>query len=134
MAQRTQMKVFCAAVCVVVAMLCAINCEAMLALVNGVAAVAVWRVGFGRRVQSVEAEAFIARLRVADGDAENRDAMVLATVWPHVISAPILPSPKRAFAATSVVFRDEFLALQWRALATRLRHQSRAASWPRVKG
>ena len=134
MTQRTQMELFCAAVCLVIALMCAFNRAPVLAVVHAIAAVIAWLVGLGRKVESVAVEAFINRLRDASDDADNRDAMMVATVWPNVIFAPILPSQKCALTLMSVVFRDEFSAEQWRALSTRLRHQPRATPWPPANG
>ena len=134
MRQRTQLKLFCAVVCVLIAMLCAFNRAPILAVLHGFAAFVVARIGFGRKVESAGMEAFVRRLRDASYDGETRDTMVLATVWPNVISAPIVPSPKRALTVMSIVFRDEFSASQWRTLSTRLRHQPRAALWPHAGG
>ena len=106
----------------------------MLAVANGVAAVVVWRAGFGRKVESVDVDAFINQLQEASDGGTDCDTTALATVWPKVIWAPIVPSQKRALPTTSIVFRDELLPSQWRMLATRLRHQSRAALRPHKAG
>lgn len=134
MMQRAQAKLFCAAVCVVIAALCALNRAPILAALYGVVAIVVWHVGFGRKVESADMEAFSAGLQDASHERENHDTMVLATVWTKVISAPILPAEKRSLTATYIVFRDEFSASQWRALSTRLRHQPRATPWPPANG
>lgn len=130
MTQRTRVKLFCAAACLMIAVLCVLNRAPILAAVNGVAVIVVLCVRFGREVESADIDAFISRLKEASRDGENHCEMVRATVWPRVISAPILPPPKRQFTLTTIVYRDELSASHWRALATRLRHQSRAALWP----
>lgn len=134
MTQRTQMELFCVAVCLVIALICAFNRAPVLAVVHAVAGGIAWLVGFGSRVESVAVEAFIKRLRDVSDDAENRDAVVLGTVWPNVMFAPILPSQKCTLTLMSVVFRDELSTEQWRALSTRLRHQPRATPWPPANG
>lgn len=127
MTQRAQVKLFCAAVCVLVAVLCVFSRAPILAVAHIVAAVFAWRVGLARKVESVNVNAFINQLQDASDKGERRDTSVLATVWPNVIFAPMLPSQKRLLPLMSIVFRDEFSSSQWRALSTRLRHQPRAA-------
>ena len=127
MTQRDRGKLFCAVACVLVATLCAFSQAPILAIAHSVAAIAVWRVDFGRRVESGKLDAFINELQDASYDGENHDISALATVWPGVICAPILRSQNRALLRMSIVFRDEFLPAQWRLLSTRLRHQPRAA-------
>ena len=127
MLQRERYKLFCVAACVLVVILCAISQAPILAMAHSVAAVVVWRVDFGRKVESRKLDAFVSELQDASYDDEHRDAPALATVWPSVICAPIRPLKNRALLRMSIVFRDEFSPSQWRVLATRLRHQPRAA-------
>lgn len=134
MTQRARVKLFCAAVCVLVALLCALNQAPILAIAHGVAAVVVWRVGYGGKVESADVDAFINGLRdVRHGDG-NREKMVRATLLPHVIAAPIVPSQEHTSTAASLVFRDELSVAQWRALSIRLRHQPRTVQRPHANG
>ena len=125
MDQRSKAKLFCVVVCFAGAVLCVYNRAPALAGSQFAAAIILWRVRFGRRVQSAELDGFIDTLNGAKVQSNNRGGTILAAVFPDVIMAPIVLSRKH-WVTTSIVFRDELPALRWRQLSTRLRHQRRS--------
>ena len=93
---------FCAAACILVAVLCAFNHEPILAAAQSVAAVVVWRVGLRRTVDSLDLDTFINKLQDASHKAENGGTTVLATLWANVIYAPMPPLSERFLPSMSI--------------------------------
>jgi hypothetical protein len=125
--QRSKVKLFCVVVCFAGAVLCAINRAPVLAGSQFVAAIVVWRVRFGRRVQSADIDGFSDALNGAKLQSGNRGETILAAVFPDLIMAPIATSRNHRMT-TSIMFRDEVPAIRWRQLSTLLRHQPRSQS------
>ena len=73
--QRSQAKLLYAAVCAASALLCALNRAPVLAVVNGVAALVVFRVRFGLALESPDVDTLIGKLRDArTAEAEDDEA------------------------------------------------------------
>ncbi len=125
MLHRSRLKLFCVAICVASALLCALNRAPVLAVVQTIAAMAVWRVRFGRALESNDVGALIARLRDARNAEEGNLAMIRATVTPNVMAVPTPSSQASRWSQIAMAFRDEMTADRWRQLTTALRHQPR---------
>ena len=128
---RAKLKFFCVAVCVVSAVLCAMNGAALIAAALVIAGLVVWRTRFGAHVATVELIAVNRRLseaRIGRSELVAPATIIRAAVTPQMICLRLAETPKRWWNNASITFRDEHPATLWRALATRLRHQPRPSN------
>ena len=134
MRQRSHVKLVGVAICLGSALLCALNHAPIVAAVQGIAAIVVWRFRFGLLLDSSNVEALLARLRDARTAEQTRSTATRATVVPSGIVVPT-PSPSTTrWAQFAIAFRDEVTADRWRELTTALRHQPRAVTRSRLTG
>ena len=125
MTQRARAKLSCVAICAASALLCALNRAPMLAGLQGLAAIVIWRARFGQSLGANDTDALMVKLRDARSGEQARTAMIRATVMPNVIA---VPSSAKRWRQTAIAFRDEMTTDRWRQVATALRHQSRPAA------
>jgi hypothetical protein len=131
-AKRSKAKWCCLVMCVATAILCALSHAPVLAVAHQIAAIVIGYTRFGRIAGSGEIDAIVATLRDrrATGsrhEGEGREASIRAVALPAIISLPRLSTRRKIFSVNDVVvvFRDELESVQWRTLATHLRHQPR---------
>ena len=123
--QRSRAKLGYVAIGVVSAVLCALNHAPMLAVAQGIAAIALCRVRFGQSLEPPEVDALIASLRDARMAEKTRPTMMRAMVTANVIAVPMRTSRIGRWRRTAIAFRDELTAILWLQLTTALRHQPR---------
>ena len=124
--QRARAKLLCVAVCLASALLCALNHALVVAAAQGIAAIVVWRMRFGLRLESSEANALIARLREARLE-QARPEVTRAMVMPKVIAVSVQSLGAKRWTPTAIAFRDEMTVDRWRRVTIALRHQPRQA-------
>ena len=90
-----------------------------------VAAMVVWRAGFGRMVDASAINSFTAMLREGRLEPRLGDVAIQATVLHAAITARFTPRRRRLVASTAIVFRDELSPALWREVSVRLRYQLR---------
>ena len=134
MRHRSRVKLVGAAICVASALLCGLNHAPIVAAVQGVAAIVVWRVRFGLLLESSDVEALLARLRDARTAEQTHSGGTRAAVVPGVIVARALSPSTTRWAQFAIAFRDEVTADRWRQLTTALRHQPRPITRSRLTG
>lgn len=122
MTQRSRAKLLYVAVCAASALLCALNRAPVLAVVNGVAALVVFRARFGLALESPDVDTLIGELRDARTAEAEMPSTIRATVMSNVIA---VPASARHWVKTATAFRDEITTDQWRRVTTALRHQQR---------
>ena len=103
-------------------LLCALNRAPVLAMLQGIAALVIWRLRFGRTLALHDLDALLGELRDARTAGKLRTPMRRATVTPNVIA---VPSSANRWTQVATAFRDEMVPDQWRQLTTALRHQPR---------
>lgn len=126
MTQRSRAKLLYVAVCAASALLCALNRAPVLAVVNGVAALVVFRVRFGLALESPDVDTLIGELRDARTAEAEMPSTIRATVMSNFIA---VPSSAKRWVSTGTAFRDEITSDQWRRVTTALRHQPRPTAW-----
>ena len=122
MTQRSRAKLLYVAVCAASALLCALNRAPVLAVVNGVAALVVFRVRFGLALESPDVDTLIGELRDARTAEAEMPSTIRATAMSNVMA---VPSSAKRWVKTATAFRDEITTDQWRRVTTALRHQQR---------
>ena len=122
--RRSRAKLFCVVICVASALLCALSRAPMLAAMQGLAAVLIWRLRFGQTLEANDFDRLVIALRDARSGDQPRINMIRATALTSVIA--VASSAKRLMQF-ALAFRDEMTVDQWRQMSTALRHQPRRA-------
>ena len=103
-------------------LLCALNRAPVLAMLQGIAALVIWRLRFGRTLALHDLDALLGELRDARTAGKLRTPMRRATVTQNVIA---VASSANRWTQVATAFRDEMVPDRWRQLNTALRHQPR---------
>ena len=103
-------------------LLCALNRAPVLAMLQGIAALVIWRLRFGRTLALHDLDALLGELRDARTAGKLRTPMRRATVTPNVIA---VASSANRWTPVATAFRDEMVPDRWRQVTTALRHQPR---------